>query len=140
MKLYKDFGYDDDTVITTLERSMEELKRAKLDYPGPPMPNELPQQPFGKFTEPTFERKVGRRAEEFTAKENATKAVVQLRREKAAAEVAATTITQRDSHVSVGDNSSGLAGTESVDSSDIDSHDNSSIFDRYDSDIECTRL
>lgn len=58
MKLEKDFGYDDDTVINTVERSMDELKRAKLDYPGPPLPHELPRQPFGTFKEPTFTSKV----------------------------------------------------------------------------------
>ncbi|XP_058793243.1 USP6 N-terminal-like protein [Phymastichus coffea] len=66
MKLEKDFGYDDDLVINTVERSMEELKRAKLDYPGPPLPHELPRQPFGTFKEPTFTSKVGRRTDEFS--------------------------------------------------------------------------
>lgn len=28
---------------------MEELKKAKLDHPGPPPDHELPQQPFGKL-------------------------------------------------------------------------------------------
>lgn len=58
MKLEKDFGYDDDVVISTVERNMEELKRAKLDYPGPPLPHELPRQPIGSFKEPTFTSKV----------------------------------------------------------------------------------
>lgn len=58
IKLEKDFGYDDDTVINTVERSMDELKRGKLDYPGPPQPHELPRQPFGTFKEPTFTSKV----------------------------------------------------------------------------------
>ena len=58
VKLEKDFGYDDDTVINAVEQNMEELKRAKLDYPGPPLPHELPRQPFGTFKEPTFTSKV----------------------------------------------------------------------------------
>lgn len=58
MKLEKNFGFDDDTVITAMERSMEELKRAKLDYPGPPLPHELPRHPFGIFKEPSFTSKV----------------------------------------------------------------------------------
>ena len=28
---------------------MDELKKAKLDHPGPPPDPELPQQPFGKL-------------------------------------------------------------------------------------------
>lgn len=58
IKLEKDFCFDDDTVISTMERSMEELKRAKLDYPGAPLPHELPRYPFGTFQEPTFTNKV----------------------------------------------------------------------------------
>lgn len=37
---------------------MEDLKRAKLDYPGAPLPHELPRYPFGTFQEPTFTSKV----------------------------------------------------------------------------------
>lgn len=58
IKLEKDFCFDDDTVISTMERSMEELKRAKLDYPGVPLPHELPRFPFGTFKEPSFTNKV----------------------------------------------------------------------------------
>lgn len=58
IKLEKDFCFDDDTVISTMERSMEELKRAKLDYPGPPLLHELPRYPFGTFKEPSFASKV----------------------------------------------------------------------------------
>lgn len=58
IKLEKDFSYDDDVVISAMERSMEELKRAKLDYSGPPLPHELPRHPFGTFKEPTFTSKV----------------------------------------------------------------------------------
>lgn len=49
---------EDDVVMESLQRGMEELKKAKLDYPGPPPPDELPKTPFGTFTEPTFEQKV----------------------------------------------------------------------------------
>lgn len=58
IKLEKDFCFDDDTVISTMERSMDELKRAKLDYPGVPLPHELPRFPFGTFKEPSFTNKV----------------------------------------------------------------------------------
>jgi len=44
--------------MESLQRCLEELKRAKLDYAGPPLPDELPKQPFGLFIEPTFEQKV----------------------------------------------------------------------------------
>jgi len=49
-----------------MQRSIDELKRAKLDYPGIPLPAELPRFPFGTFKEPSFTSKVGRRAEEFS--------------------------------------------------------------------------
>jgi len=58
IKLEKDFCFDDDTVISTMERSMDDLKRAKLDYPGAPLPHELPRCPFGTFKEPSFTSKV----------------------------------------------------------------------------------
>lgn len=58
IKLEQDFGFNDDTVINTMERCMEELKRAKLEYPGPPLPHELPQYPVGTFKEPSFTSKV----------------------------------------------------------------------------------
>lgn len=119
--MYKDFGYDDDTVITNLERCMDELKKAKLDHPGPPKDDELPHRAFGSFIEPTFERKIGRRAEEFSEVEKATKENVELQREQAAREVAEF----RDSHISVSDGVE-LAGTDT--SSDSDSEN------------ECTRL
>lgn len=57
-KLHSDFGYDDDYVIKTLEQSMEELRKAKMDLPPPAQPNEFPQRPFGVFQEPNFEAKV----------------------------------------------------------------------------------
>lgn len=46
-RLEKNFGYEDDYVIESLEKAMEELKKSKLDHPGAPPDNELPQQPFG---------------------------------------------------------------------------------------------
>ncbi|CAL4137182.1 unnamed protein product, partial [Meganyctiphanes norvegica] len=58
-KLEKNFGYDDDLVIENLEKSMEELRKSKLDQPGPPPDIELPQQPFGMFVEPTIEKETG---------------------------------------------------------------------------------
>lgn len=57
-QLYKDFGYDDDYVIKELEQSLEDLKRRKCDVAPPPLDNEFPQQPLGKFIEPDFNTKV----------------------------------------------------------------------------------
>ena len=81
IKLEKDFCFDDDTVISTVERSMEELKRAKLDYPGPPLPHELPRIPFGTFKEPSFASKVGRRTEEFSEAQHVMRESITQRRD-----------------------------------------------------------
>lgn len=69
MQLYKDFIFDEDVVIEALEKSIDELKKAKLDHPGPPTKDELPTRPFGTFIEPTFEQIIGRRAENFSENE-----------------------------------------------------------------------
>lgn len=50
-RLEKNFGHEDDYVIESLEKSMDELKKAKLDHPGAPPDSELPQKPFGKERE-----------------------------------------------------------------------------------------
>ncbi|XP_015602520.1 USP6 N-terminal-like protein [Cephus cinctus] len=86
MKLEKDFGFDDDTVISSMERNIEELKRAKLDYPGPPLPQELPRYPFGTFKEPSFTSKVGRRSEEFSEAQHVMRDSVTQRRDMAVME------------------------------------------------------
>ncbi|XP_030023940.2 USP6 N-terminal-like protein isoform X3 [Manduca sexta] len=96
VKLHKDFGYDDDIVIYHLEKSMEELRRAKLDYPGPPPPNELPQRMLGVFVEPDKKSKIGQRAENFSETEKQTRANVILRREKAALELQELRVSQSD--------------------------------------------
>ncbi|GJQ88029.1 putative Rab GTPase activator [Trypoxylus dichotomus] len=100
VKLYKDFMYDEDTVIQTLERSMDELKKTKLDLPPPAAKDELPSRQFGEFIEPTFEQIVGHRMESFTEKEKETNEIVMLRRE-AARESAE--IDNRESQVSASD-------------------------------------
>ncbi|CAH2035138.1 unnamed protein product, partial [Iphiclides podalirius] len=96
VKLHKDFGYEDDIVIYHLERSMEELKRAKLDYPGQPPPNELPKRPLGLFVEPDKKSKIGQRAENFSDTEKQARATVILRREKAALELQELRVSQSD--------------------------------------------
>ncbi|XP_076169832.1 USP6 N-terminal-like protein [Ptiloglossa arizonensis] len=81
IKLEKDFCFDDDTVINTVVHNMDELKRIKLDYPGPPLPHELPRYPFGTFKEPTFASKVGRRAEEFSEAQHVMRESITQRRD-----------------------------------------------------------
>ncbi|XP_044747169.1 USP6 N-terminal-like protein [Coccinella septempunctata] len=78
VKLHKDFLIDDDTVIQNLEKSLEELKRAKLDTAGPPQKEEIPTKPFGVFKKPTVTKIVGLRAEQFTDKERETNELVIL--------------------------------------------------------------
>lgn len=105
VRLEREFGFDDDTAMTNLEKALDELKRAKLDYPGPPLQHELPQHPFGLFTEPSFERKVGQRSSEFSAVERAARESVVLRRDAAITELSAPAVgsngNQRDSRISV---------------------------------------
>lgn len=141
VKLYKDFLYEEDAVIRYLEQSMEELKKHKLDLPGPPTKDELPIGHFGVFKEPTFEQIVGIRKDKFTEKEKETNEIVTLVSDNAkeAAE------RDRECQLSVGD-SVGFTGTDyentstlgscttlASKSSTCDSIDDSSI-------DECTRL
>lgn len=58
VQLEQKFEFDESVTMESLQHCMEELKKAKLDYPGPPPPNELPHKPFGFFTEPAFDHKV----------------------------------------------------------------------------------
>lgn len=58
---------------------MEELKRAKLDYPGLPPPNELPKRTLGEFVEPDKKSKIGQRAENFSDTEKQARTNVILR-------------------------------------------------------------
>jgi hypothetical protein len=140
VKLFKDFSYDDDVVVHNLEKSMEELKKAKLDHPGPPHKDELPTRPFGIFKEPTFEQTVGIRTEQFTEKEKATNQIVTLVSEAARDSAEK----EKESQLSVGD-SIGLAGTDTDNTSFIGSvitiASETSICDSDESSVdECTRL
>lgn len=58
---------------------MEELKKAKLDHPGPPPPNELPRRILGAFIEPDTKLKIGQRAENFSDTEKQARSNVILR-------------------------------------------------------------
>lgn len=79
IQLHKDFGYDDDYVIKYLEQSMADLKKYKMDLPPPPQQCELPKYEFGRFIEPEFETKVGRRKTKFSEIERRTTQTVILR-------------------------------------------------------------
>ncbi|XP_058447017.1 USP6 N-terminal-like protein isoform X2 [Malaya genurostris] len=79
--LYKNFGYDDDTVIKTLQLAMYELKKLNLDKLPTPPPSEFPKYPFGQFIEPSFDTKIGHRNEKFTEKETELQQTVLYRSE-----------------------------------------------------------
>ncbi|XP_041986655.1 USP6 N-terminal-like protein isoform X3 [Aricia agestis] len=113
VKLHKDFGYEDDIVIYHLQKSMEELRKAKLDYPGPPPASELPQRPLGTFVEPDKKLKIGQRAENFSETEKQARATVILRREKAALELQDLRVSQSDT---VSDHSGVASGVRCEDS------------------------
>ncbi|TRY74082.1 hypothetical protein TCAL_01582 [Tigriopus californicus] len=68
MNLEKDYGYDDDVVIDKLREVISELSSNRLDSPGRPPANELPQKPFGEVPKLSPEREIGYRTG-FTAKE-----------------------------------------------------------------------
>jgi hypothetical protein len=55
-ELEKNFGYDDDTVIDQLQIAIEELRKAKMDFPQRPKANEEPTLPFGLEIEPSIEQ------------------------------------------------------------------------------------
>lgn len=139
--------YDEDSVITALERSMEELKRAKLDLPGPPSKDELPSREFGQFVIPSFEQIVGRRSETFTEKEKETNEIVTLRSDAARESVDNDKDDNRESQLSVGD-SAGLTGTDADtisvysirESLNSRTNSKSSLCESTSSSYECTHL
>ncbi|XP_053690506.1 uncharacterized protein LOC128739134 [Sabethes cyaneus] len=87
-KLHNDFGYDDDFVIQSLEKCMDELRKAGMDLPPPASEIELPKKPFGVFVEPTVEAKIGRRKKEFTKTEKEVTETVKTKREITTQEIA----------------------------------------------------
>ncbi|XP_062554676.1 uncharacterized protein LOC134219819 isoform X2 [Armigeres subalbatus] len=88
-KLHIDFGYDDDFVIQTLEKCMEELRKAGLELPPPASEIELPKKPFGVFVEPSVEAKIGQRKKEFSNTEKEVTETVKTKREITAQEISA---------------------------------------------------
>uniref|UniRef100_A0A182VXT3 Rab-GAP TBC domain-containing protein n=1 Tax=Anopheles minimus TaxID=112268 RepID=A0A182VXT3_9DIPT len=87
-QLCKNFGYDDDAVIKSLEQCMEELRKAGLELPPPPSEIELPKKEFGIFVEPTAAAQIGRRKQEFTETEKEVTETVKLKREITELEIA----------------------------------------------------
>ena len=61
INLEKDFGYDDDVAIDKLREVINELASNRLDHPGRPPPEELPQRPFGLIPVLTAEEEAGAR-------------------------------------------------------------------------------
>ncbi|XP_065162701.1 USP6 N-terminal-like protein isoform X1 [Atheta coriaria] len=133
VKLYKDFQYDEDVSIASLEKTLEELKKAKMEHPGPPTKDEIPSRKFGVFVEPTLERKVGIRQEEFTDKEKETSQIVTMRSDAARISVVENEnefehdADNRESQLSAGTESVGH--TESKFSFDVGMDDASSLLD-----------
>lgn len=66
VQLQKDFGYDDDFVIKSLEQCSEDLRKAKMELPPTALDSEFPQKPFGVFVEPTKDEKIGHRKSDFS--------------------------------------------------------------------------
>ncbi|XP_055637351.1 uncharacterized protein LOC129776011 isoform X2 [Toxorhynchites rutilus septentrionalis] len=87
-KLHVDFGYDDDFVIQTLDKCMEELRKAGMELPPPASEIEFPKHPFGVFVEPTVEAKIGRRKKDFSETEKEVAETVKTNREITAQEIA----------------------------------------------------
>ncbi|XP_058822864.1 uncharacterized protein LOC131684205 isoform X2 [Topomyia yanbarensis] len=87
-KLHVDFGYDDDLVIQSLEKNMDELRKAGLELPPAASEIELPRKPFGVFVEPTVEAKIGRRKQDFTETEKEVTETVKTKREITTQEIA----------------------------------------------------
>lgn len=137
---------------------MEELKKHKLDLPGPPTKDELPIGPFGVFKEPTFEEIVGIRKDKFSSQEKQMNEIVLLASETAKETVVADDKERdRDCHLSTAD-SVGFTGTDTTTENnstlgscttlaskssvfDDDDADDDSIVDVDSSSVdECTRL
>lgn len=66
VELQKDFGFDDDYVIKSLEQCSEDLRKAKMDKPPPATESEFPQKEFGIFVEPSKSEIIGHRKSDFS--------------------------------------------------------------------------
>ncbi|XP_032794315.2 USP6 N-terminal-like protein [Daphnia magna] len=80
--LSQNFGYPDNMVVESVEKCMEELRRAKLDQSPKQIPtSELAQNPFGAFVTPSVDVSIGRRRAEFSDEERVARAAVVARME-----------------------------------------------------------
>lgn len=80
--LAQNFGYSDNLVVESLEKCMDELRRAKLDLNSKQIPaSELAQNPFGVFVTPSVDVSIGRRRAEFSEEERVARAAVVARME-----------------------------------------------------------
>jgi len=61
--LESDFVFDDNTTMISLQNAVLELKKSKLDYAGPPPPNELPQKKLGVYVPPPISQQIGHRTQ-----------------------------------------------------------------------------
>lgn len=61
VRLEHDFGYHDDAAVEALQDCIEELRKAKMEYPPPAPPTEFPQRPFGLIVEPDWDKIIGKR-------------------------------------------------------------------------------
>lgn len=59
VQLERKFEVDDDVAMDSLNKCLEELRKNKLDYVGPPPAHELPRLPFGVIKEQPLEQKGG---------------------------------------------------------------------------------
>lgn len=69
VKLYQEFGFEDDHVIRAVEQTLFDLRRVGMDLPPAPGPNERPRMPLGQFVEPTIDSMIGHRKSMFTEAE-----------------------------------------------------------------------
>ncbi|XP_068144845.1 USP6 N-terminal-like protein isoform X1 [Drosophila tropicalis] len=90
VKLHKNFGYNDDDAVQALERVMKKLKDLKLDQPPPAKSNEFPTRTLGDFVEADFEKKIGRRRNDYTDTEKQVITDVIIRQEQNAGDVQST--------------------------------------------------
>lgn len=67
VKLYHEFGYEDDYVIDAVGQTLLDLRRRRADLPPQPGDNERPKRPLGQFEEPTdMDAMIGHRKAAFT--------------------------------------------------------------------------
>lgn len=68
VKLYHEFGYEDDYVMDAVGQTLLDLRRRRVDLPPQPGDNERPKKPLGQFEEAArdVDAVIGHRKAEFT--------------------------------------------------------------------------